>query len=200
MAIGDRHRLAGRASYADWAATLFAAGLEALLVREKDLGDGELLELCGKVRLAAPKPAFLSVSGRADIAAMAQLDGVHLPANGIPAPAARRVLGPQGLIGRSTHSLDAVRAAFLEGVDYVFFGPVRETASKPGFGAVGFAALAQAAQLGVPVLALGGLEPSDYHAVREAGAHGLAGIGAFLPERLAGVRRLLDGLDAAGAA
>jgi thiamine-phosphate pyrophosphorylase len=137
------------------------------------------------------------VSGRADVAAISRLAGVHLPGAGVPAGVARAILGPAGLIGRSTHTLEEVRAAHLEGADYVFFGPVRETQSKRGVAAVGFAALAEAAALGVPVLALGGLDVADFAAVRSAGAHGLAAISAFLPERLAAAGQLVAELSAA---
>jgi thiamine-phosphate pyrophosphorylase len=177
LAISDRRRL--EIPFAEWVAGLAVAGVDGVQLREKALDDRGLLALARTARALLPAAALL-VNGRLDVALAAGADGVHLPADGLPAAplvawAAR--LGRRPLVGRSTHSLAEVAAARDEGVDYVAFGPVFAT---PGKGPpLGTAALAAAARLGVPVLALGGLEPRRVAEAIAAGAHGVAAIRAF---------------------
>lgn len=178
LAISDRGSLA--APFPDWVAGLAAAGVDGVQLREKALDDRELLALARTARALLAPPAALLVNGRLDVALAAGADGVHLPADGLPAAAllawAAR-LGRRPLVGRSTHTPAEVAAARDEGVDYVVFGPVFAT---PGKGPpVGTEALAAAARLGVPVLALGGVEPERVGEAIAAGAHGVAAIRAF---------------------
>lgn len=183
LAISDRRRLA--APFPEWVAGLAAAGVDGVQIREKEADDGELLALARAARGLLPAAALL-VNGRLDVALAAGADGVHLPSDGLPAAplvawAAR--LGRRPLVGCSTHTLAEVAAARDEGADYVVFGPVFATPGKRaalGSGTLGTAALAAAARLGVPVLALGGLEPERVAEAFAAGAHGVAAIRAFL--------------------
>lgn len=178
LAISDRRGSA--TPFAEWVAGLAAAGVDGVQLRDKELDDRKLLALARAARALLPPPAALLVNGRLDVALAAGADGVHLPADGLPAApllAWARRLGVRSLIGRSTHTLAEVAAARDEGADYVTFGPVFAT---PGKGApVGTAALAAAARLGVPVLALGGIEPDRVGEALGAGAHGVAAIRAF---------------------
>jgi thiamine-phosphate pyrophosphorylase len=130
------------------------------------------------------------VNGRLDVALAAGASGVHLPAAGLPTREVRRLaeaLGADVLIGRSTHHPDEVARARDEGADYALFGPVWATPGKERRGGpVGLAALERAAAHGLPVLALGGVEPGRFAALAAAGARGAAGIRMF---------RDADGLD-----
>ena len=161
----------------DWVEGLSAAGVESLQVREKGLNDRDLLDLVdAAVRTAAGRLLVL-VNGRCDVALAAGADGVHLPSRGVPTIAARRLLGDDRLLGRSTHTLDEIRQAAREGADYVTYGPIFET---PGKGApVGLEGLSRAAALGLPVLALGGLTPERCETALRSGATGLAAIRMF---------------------
>jgi thiamine-phosphate pyrophosphorylase len=151
-------------------------------VREPDLDTGALVSLVARcVAGAAGTRARVVVSGRADVALAAGAHGVHLPAAAPPA-ARVRGLGPPGwLIGRSVHTADEAGAASAAGsVDYLVFGTVFETASKPGRMANGPADLARAvAASRVPVLAIGGVTPDRVPEVARAGAAGVAAIGLF---------------------
>jgi thiamine-phosphate pyrophosphorylase len=179
-------------SCAGWLGALAAAGLAevaAVQLREKELDDRALLDLARLAREALPPAIPLLVNGRLDIALAAGADGVHLPADGVPAAALRRRLAASPLlIGRSTHSVDEVLAARDEGIDYVTFGPIWET---PGKGApLGTAALARAAAIGVPVYALGGVTLERLGELAAAGAAGAAAIRMFQrPAELAGLAR-----------
>ncbi len=179
LAISDRASLPGQDLDA-WISGLGEAGVPAVLIREKALADGELLALLVRARERLPAGTLLLVSGRPDLAVAAGLDGVHLPAAGLPVGAIRRRWGARLIVGRSTHRLEEIETALREGADYVTFGPVYATPSKAGFGPPqGIARLARACERGLPVLALGGVTLERLPEVAGAGARGFAAIRAF---------------------
>lgn len=159
------------------------SGLPAVQLRERDLRTNELLLLAETLlAITRPRGASLIVNDRLDLALALELSGVHLRANSLPTAVARRLAGPQRLVGVSTHSLDEVRRANDDGADYVVFGPVFDTPSKRPFGPPqGLETLAAiCAKSAVPVFAIGGVTPARARAARQAGAYGVAVIGAIL--------------------
>lgn len=159
------------------------AGVPAIQLRERDLPTRELLSLAGQIRaLTTVHGVPLIINDRADIAVALDLDGVHLRASSLPAPAARRIVGQHRLIGVSAHSVEDVRRASDDGADYVILGPIFETPSKREFGApLGLAVLADACrQSSVPLFAIGGITCERIASVRDAGAFGVAMIGGIL--------------------
>lgn len=166
------------------------AGVHLIQIRERDLDARALTRAAAAaVDAARGTSARILVNDRADVALAAGAHGVHL--RGDSAPAARiREIVPRGfLIGRSVHSPEeAERAAAAGGLDYLMFGTVFETASKPGVRAAGPATLAAiASSVSLPVLAIGGVTVSRMAEVAEAGAAGFAAIGLFgdhPPDRL----------------
>lgn len=141
-----------------------------LQARDKGASVGELILLAAGLRGCA---TALSVNGSLDAALAAAADGLHLPEDGPPAAAARR-LAPRGfLIGRSVHHVRAARSATE--ADYLVFGPVFQTRCKPGAPAAGLAALRAAVRASpIPVLAVGGMGPQRAAAAVAAGAAGIA--------------------------
>jgi thiamine-phosphate pyrophosphorylase len=94
---------------------------------------------------------------------------------------ARDTLGPSALIGLSAHNIADVTNAKIAGADYVTLSPIHQSASKPDYGpALGITAIARAAQIGIPVLALGGMVAENVAAAREAGAAGIAVMGEIM--------------------
>jgi thiamine-phosphate pyrophosphorylase len=186
LAISDRAALGGEAALPAWLQHLAAAGLAeltAVQLREKDLADRALYDLARQARALLPPPIRLLVNGRLDLALAAGADGAHLPADGVPLAVLRERFGPQVLLGRSTHHPDEVEQARRDGADYVTFGPVYPTPGKERFGPPpGLAGLRQAAAMGIPVYALGGVTIQRLGEVAEAGAAGAAGIRIFLGE------------------
>ncbi len=166
-----------------WLAALAAAGIDALQLREKHLDDLPLYQLAQQARSALPPPSRLLVNGRADLALAAGADGVHLPADGVPAGALRSRFGRGPLIGVSTHRLEEIERARDDGADYVVFGPVYPTPGKAaGSVPTRVRLLARAARLGIPVYALGGVTLERFGEIAEAGAAGIAAIRLFHPE------------------
>ena len=165
------------ATGAQEALAAIALGATILQLRSPGLSARRLLEEA--VALVARSSVPVVISSRADVAAAAGA-GVNLPEEGLPVAAARRLLGPEALVGRSTHSPEAAREAEREGADYVLFGPVWETAShprRPGRGLRELEALARS--LAIPVIAIGGVDRSRLQQCLDAGAAGYAAIGAF---------------------
>jgi thiamine-phosphate pyrophosphorylase len=174
-----------------------AAGLRAVQVREKDLPTRPLLDLAREVRvLTREYGARLFVNDRLDIALAVEADGVQLRADSMPVAAARRLLGPERLIGVSAHSAAEARRAEAEGADFVLLGPIYATPSKLAYGApIGLEPLAEAAQqCRLPVFAIGGITAARLDAVHRAGARGAAVISAILSAESVAVatRELLD--------
>jgi thiamine-phosphate pyrophosphorylase len=155
-------------------------GQVGLQLRAKELAGRELLHLVeelGEVTRAAG--AALLVNDRVDVALAGAADGVHLPARGLPVADARRLLGPERLIGVSTHAPAEIEAARAAGADFAVFGPVFFTPSKAHDGPPhGLAGLTAATAIALPVFALGGIEAHNAGACRRKGAHGVAFIRA----------------------
>lgn len=166
-------------------------------MREKALGDRDLLEAVEQcARRAVQYRATVLVDDRVDVAMLAGV-GVHLGEEDLPSGVARRLLAPGRTVGVSTHGREAARRAFADpDSDYVAFGPVFESATKPGAGRPrGIEALADVARDKTkPLVAIGGITEARLDAVFEAGADSAAVIGALaeggrLEEN---ARRLLD--------
>jgi thiamine-phosphate pyrophosphorylase len=143
--------------------------------------------------------ALFLVNDRIDLALAVGADGVHLGQGDLPPAVARRLLGPDRLIGRSTHRLEDLRQAVADGCDYVGVGPVNATPTKPGREPVGLAYVAQAAAEGpLPFFAIGGIDRANLAAVRRAGATRVAVVRAITQAEDPGAATadLLAGLEA----
>lgn len=180
--ISDRRLVASLPERAAAALHGLPPGVVAVHLREKDLGGRALLELARRLRAAcAAAGQLLVVNDRLDVALAAGADGVHLPSAGVPIADARRLLGPGRLLGVSCHSRADVERAAAGGADYATFSPIFDTPSKRAYGApLGLEALRGAAALGLPLVALGGIDASNAAAVRGVGAVGVAAIRAWL--------------------
>lgn len=157
------------------------AGVDVVQVRERDLPAGLLLGLVSRiVKRAASTPTRVLVNERLDVAVAAGAAGVHLSSRGFP-PTRARMVGPALMLGRSIHAGDA--SPDVETCDYLLFGTVFASESKPAgsptAGVTGLALAVHASRR--PVVAIGGISPERAAACVEAGAAGIAAIGAFLP-------------------
>jgi len=164
------------------AAAILAGGCRVLQLRMKDRPGSEMLDVARAMRaLATPPSTLFIVNDRVDVAAAVGADGVHLGAEDMPVAAARSLVGPHLIIGRSTHSLEEARAARVSGADYVGFGPIFPTATKPlPCSPRGIDALREVCNaLPIPVVAIGGITEATAGAARQAGAAAVAMIHAL---------------------
>lgn len=131
-------------------------------------------------RVAHRVGALLVVNDRCDLALAVEADGVHLGQEDLPLPLARSLLGPRALIGVSTHRPEQVVAATHGGADYLGFGPIFETGTKPDHEpVVGVEGLRRIRSLTpLPVFAIGGITLDRVEAVIGAGATGIAVVSA----------------------
>jgi len=179
--ITDRTQTAGRGLPAVVTDAL-RGGLQAVQLREKDLGSCQLFESARELRnITREYGAKLLINDRIDIALAVGADGVHLGRASLPVTVARRILGNDRLIGYSSHSVEEARQAEQDGADFVTFGPIFATPSKAAYGEpLGLTPLAEAASaLTIPVFALGGVKKSSVDEVLSAGARGIALISAI---------------------
>jgi thiamine-phosphate pyrophosphorylase len=183
--ISDRARFGaqGDAVLLRRVAVAAKAGVHLVQIRERDLADAALLALvAGAVDAVRGTRARILVNDRADVAIAAGAHGVHLRADSVPAPRVRSLAPPSFVIGRSVHSRDeAARAADEGGLDYLLFGTVFGTRSKPERAAAGVESLTDAvnAAARLPVLAIGGVTLETAGQLAGTGCAGLAAIGQF---------------------
>lgn len=151
-------------------------GADVLQWRDKTASAAALLaDLRQLLPLTREAGIPLIVNDHADVAAEAEADGVHLGQDDLPLQAARKLLGPKRLIGKSTHSLAQAQAAAAEGADYLGVGPIFPTPTKPAYGSVGLGLIAQVrAQVRVPQVCIGGIDARTLPEALAAGARCVA--------------------------
>lgn len=148
------------------------AGAGMIQLREKNLEDRALLQLARRcAHVCRARGALFIVNDRVDVALACEADGVHVGQDDLPVSEVRRLIGPQSLIGLSTHSPEQIDDAQRSGADYFAVGPVHATPTKPGRPAAGLTLVEYAvASARLPFFAIGGLEPSNVGEVFAAGA------------------------------
>jgi len=182
--ISDRRRFGERSDDALVAAVgaAAAAGIDLVQIRERDLDGRALTSLVTRCLDAARRTRTrVLVNDRLDVALTAGAHGVHLRGDSMPASRAR-ALAPAGfVIGRSVHGVDeAERVTEEGGLDYLLFGSVFSTASKPGVAPAGVGVLTEVVEsTTLPVLAVGGITANTAHGLAATGAAGVAAIGMF---------------------
>ncbi len=176
------------------------AGANMIQIRDRQLDDRRLLGFIGDVLAAVqPRGTQVLVNDRPDLAIVSGAHGVHLKSDAPPASAVREIVPDGFVIGRSIHSFaEAAASIDAGGCDYLLFGTVFPTASKPeGHPVAGLEALRRVCNgVQLPVLAIGGITEARAAAVAAAGASGIAAISLFADTRdivstVLGVRRVL---------
>lgn len=168
-------------SHLDVARAALRGGARIIQLRDKSLPDRVLWEVARTMqRLARESGAIFIVNDRPDIALAAEADGVHLGQEDIPIEAARRILGPEAVIGASVADAREARSGEEQGATYVSVGSVFPTTSKADAGeAIGLAPIREIKRATrLPVIAIGGINRDNVEAVVQGGADGVAVISA----------------------
>lgn len=179
-----------------------AGGVTAVQLREKEASTLAQVELGRALRrLTREAGALLIVNDRVDVAVAIEADGVHLGQDDLPVDVARRILGPEAIVGGSAGNAAELAASLTAGVDYLGVGPIFPTGSKADAGApIGLAGLAAIrAATSLPIVGIGALNATNVAAVIRSGADGAAVISAIVSaEDVRGAaRQLRDAVEAA---
>ena len=184
--ILDAELLAARnVSLACVASELRAAGITLLQYRDKNGSPQEILHACAILRKAfSSSPCCLILNDRADLAILASFDGVHVGQGDLSPEDARRIVGPDRIVGVSTHTYEQVRIADQSCADYIAVGPVFVTRTKrnpdPVIGLEGVRRARSLTQK--PLVAIGGLTRSNARSVTDAGATSISVISALFAD------------------
>jgi len=177
---------------------VLAGGAACVQVREKSMPHAALLARARQVAAAAHEAGRLAiVNDRPDLALLAAADGVHVGQDDLAPQEARRIVGPDRIVGVSTHSLEQARAAAEAGANYIGCGPMFQSTTKPQEVIPGPALLGRVVrEVGLPIMAIGGITAEHAPEVLAAGAKWLAVssavCGADDPE--AETRRLVEAM------
>lgn len=189
----SRERLAGRDLYLLVSESLcphgsgpviraaLAGGVGIIQVREKKLPDRDLVAHGRRVReWTAKAGALFIMNDRPDLAVLTDADGVHVGQEELTVREARRIVGPNKLVGVSTHTIEQARQAVLDGADYIGVGPVFSSSTKsfPHLAGLDFAREV-AEEISLPAFAIGGITPENVERVVSAGLRRAAVSGAI---------------------
>ncbi|MEP6569694.1 MAG: thiamine phosphate synthase [Acidobacteriota bacterium] len=165
-------------SHAEQVAKLSGGGATLIQLREKSASPLEFYqEAEAALQVARERGVKIIINDRVDIALALKADGVHLGQEDLAPAAARRILGPNAIIGFSTHNLEQARLARQQPVDYIAIGPVFATSTKQSSNSpIGLKELALVRRSlgGIPLVAIGGISVESLGAVLKAGADAVA--------------------------
>jgi thiamine-phosphate diphosphorylase len=155
---------------------LLDGGARIMQLRLKDTASRNFLAVAREVAARCrQRGALLIVNDRADVAKLADADGVHVGQDDLPLEAARSILGRDRIVGVSTHSVEQARAAEADGADYIGFGAIYSGGLKNVVNAQGLDRLrAVRAAVRIPIVAIGGITEASLPEVLDAGADAAA--------------------------
>jgi thiamine-phosphate pyrophosphorylase len=168
---------------------LIRGGVDLIQLRAKNLSAVEIEKLAGELHSATARHGLpLIINDHPEIARNVRAEGVHLGQDDMPIAEARKIVGADCAIGKSTHSLDQAIRAFYEGADYIGFGPLFATPTKPDYPPIGLEEISKVHEaVRIPIFCIGGIKLDNLPKVLEAGA-----------QRVVIVSGLLQATDPAG--
>jgi len=166
----------------DVASEAIRGGADMIQLREKQMPDAEFLALARKLReVCCSRGVLFIVNDRLHIAQLVDADGAHVGQDDLPASEARKLLGPDKILGVSTHSPQQAEAAIMAGASYIGVGPIHATQTKPSAAAVGLDYVGFASEnVEIPFFAIGGVKASNADSILQAGARRLAVCSAII--------------------
>jgi thiamine-phosphate pyrophosphorylase len=161
---------------------MIEGGVDLIQLRGKNKSMGELLDLAAELHeLAAKFSTPVIVNDYAEIARAAPVEGVHVGQDDDSIEIARQKAGREILIGKSTHSLEQARAAQAEGADYIGFGPIFSTPTKPDYAPIGLENIKRVhEEVNLPIFCIGGINIDTLQSVLDAGAKRVVMVSALL--------------------
>jgi thiamine-phosphate pyrophosphorylase len=164
------------------AASMIQGGVDLLQLRGKATSIEQLVDLARDLHeITAPCSVPLIVNDHAEVAREVAVEGVHVGQDDDAIAIARAKAGRTILVGKSTHSLEQARAAETEGADYIGFGPIFATPTKPDYKPIGLADIKQAhADVALPIFCIGGIKIDNLEQVVAAGARRIAIVSGLL--------------------
>ncbi|MBN2417979.1 MAG: thiamine phosphate synthase [Deltaproteobacteria bacterium] len=181
-----------RFSHVELTTMAVAGGADTIQFRSKSGSTRDMIDSALQMKTLCKKAGVpLIINDRIDVAIAVGADGVHIGQDDFPIPLARKLLGPDAIIGGSAGSMEEALKCLSDGSDYIGVGPVYGTSSKsdagPATGVDNLRAIAE--RIALPVIAIGGIKASDIKELMKAGAYGVAVISAVCceddPERAA---------------
>jgi thiamine-phosphate pyrophosphorylase len=161
---------------------MIEGGVDLIQLRGKNKSIGELMEVSAELHeLTAKSPTSLIVNDHAEIARHVQVEGVHVGQDDDPIEIVRQKAARDIFIGKSTHSLEQARAAQAEGADYIGFGPIFATPTKPDYVPIGLKDISRVhAEVSLPIFCIGGINIDNLQSVIDAGAKRVVMVSALL--------------------
>jgi thiamine-phosphate pyrophosphorylase len=147
-------------------------GVDLIQVRAKARPSSEIEKIAAALRdITRQRGVPLIINDHPEIARSVQAEGLHLGQDDLPIAEAREIAGPDCLVGKSTHSVDQAIRAFYEGADYIGFGPIFATPTKPDYEPVGLEEIRQVHDaVRIPIFCIGGIKLENLPEVITAGA------------------------------
>ena len=164
------------------AEAMIKGGVDLIQLRGKDQSIEELVELAAELHeLTAQSFTPLIVNDHAEVASKVPVEGVHVGQDDDSVKVVRRKAGRPVVVGKSTHSLGQARAAQREGADYIGFGPIFATPTKPNYRPIGLKEINRVhLDVTVPIFSIGGIKIDNLEQVIAAGAYRVAIVSGLL--------------------
>ena len=164
------------------AAALVGAGVDLLQLRAKNYPARDIEKLAEELRgVTAAHNLPLIINDHPEIARDVGAEGVHLGQDDLPIAEARKIVGAECAVGKSTHSVDQAIRAFYEGADYIGFGPIFATPTKPDYLPIGLDEIEKVHDaVRIPIFCIGGIKLDNLAKVIEAGARRVVSVSGLL--------------------
>ncbi|MFL6583196.1 MAG: thiamine phosphate synthase [Chthoniobacterales bacterium] len=161
---------------------LLDGGVDMLQLRAKNCPPAEIEQVARELHTyTQPRNVPLIINDHPQIARMIAAEGVHLGQGDMPVAAARAIIGESCVTGKSTHSIEQAVRAENEGADYIGFGPLFATPTKPDYAPIGLAGIREVHEkVSIPIFCIGGINLDNLQQVIDAGASRVVMVSALL--------------------
>ncbi|MEY2489561.1 MAG: thiamine-phosphate pyrophosphorylase [Verrucomicrobiota bacterium] len=151
---------------------MIQGGVDLIQLRAKGHPSAEIVKIAAEIHDSLSRRGVpLVINDHPEIARLVPAEGVHVGQDDLPIAAAREIAGPNCVVGKSTHSVDQALRAFYEGADYIGFGPIFATPTKPDYAPLGLDEIRKVHEaVHIPIFCIGGIKLDNLPEVIEAGA------------------------------